>query len=530
MTRDSKNSHRYALLLACSLVGLPACESPTDDPATEDDGSGDDTGSVGEAEVEIFTWWQNASESAALEALSSTFSRQHPNVAIRTVTFDGQSEAAMVDLSQRWMDGEVVDVLQVLPRDLDLFRQFDADGQAPRNVLRNLDDLMVSSGAADQIPATILELVQDQGSTWSVPVGLHRHNGMFYNKSLLADVGATAPRSLAEFASLCETVETYNADRSADDRIDTMANSLQGWTLDIVFNSIIAGGANEVTPGSGADYMHRFLSGLQSIDDPEFLAATHALNTIFKCSNQPAAVTGRACVGGDRAGDYCSSDSDCGAGTCPEMTCSAGDDAGKACTNDDDCSGGSCDDNYHDEWDFGWNHAADLVRHEKAILFIHGDWAKGEFDAVGFADYDVVPAFGSDGMFLFNMDTLATFADAPNPVNAENYIRTVLSPEGQAEFSIRKGSTPARRDVPLDGFNAVARKTVEEYRDASFIQDAETLAPWGLAIGNPLRDFWRARARDGFASSGARYDADVETFLDSARQAYEELRLAKGTH
>jgi hypothetical protein len=194
---------------------------------------------------------------------------------------------------------------------------------------------------------------------------------------------------------------------------------------------------------------------------------------------------------------------------------------------DSECSGEGavCAPSYHNEWSFGWNHAADLVRNEKAVTFVHGDWAKGEYDAAGFEDYDVVPAFGTEGVFIFNLDGLATFADAPHPINAANFMRTAMSAEGQASWAARKGSTPPRRDAPLEALDPVAQRIAMDYRNATHLQDTESLSGWAPA--NPLRDLWRARYRDGFAASGEQYDADMAAFFAAAAASYEELRTAQ---
>jgi len=493
--------------------GLEAAQAETDDgtPQTED-------------EIEIHTWWRSASESAALDAISQVFNQHYPDVAIRLTTITGQALESIAELDRRIVDGDVPDVFQTLPRDLNGWAHYsvDDDDTEGENILLPIDSLLASSGAADQIPEEVLALIQVDGTGYGVPLGLHRQNGMFLNKSLMADLGLVPPRSLSEFSAMCEAVAAHNEGLPEAEQIFAIANTLQSWAIEIAFKSIIAASAEAMRPNEGGSYLVDFFDGNRSVEDAEYVAAAEFLNTFFACSNQPPAVFSYVCQGGDNDGGYCTNADECGGGgTCVTAACRGGDEEGVPCTTDSECTGEGavCSPNYHHEWDFGWNNAADLVRTERAVAFIHGDWAKGEYDAAGFADYEVVPAFGTDGIFIYNVDVLATFAGATHPINANNFMLTALSPEGQAAWSVQKGSTPARRDIRTDNFDDVARKTYDDYLEATFIQDTETLDGWNIGDA-ALTAYWRARSLDGFASEGAQFDTDLGVFLEASRVAY----------
>lgn len=447
---------------------------------------------------------------------------------IRVATVDGQSDEALADLDARVLDGELSDVFQVLSRDLAHWRSFDAGDGLLRNLLQPLDEALQETGAAGEIPEDVLALSRRDGKTWAAPIGLHRHNGMFINKSVMADLGVTPPRSLVEFVELCEDIQASNSGKSEAQMIYPVANTAQGWALELVFKSVLAAAAEQVEPGSGGDYIVAFFGGLKSVDDQEFRIAVEFMNAYFSCSNVPPPVYSYTCQGGRADGGYCLEDKDCGGGTCVTTACVGGDDDGASCADVGDCGGDGahCAPNYHHEWDYEWTDAAALLRDERALMFVHGDWVQGEYNAVGFADYDIVPAWGTDNVFIYNVDAFATFVDAHQPNNAMAFIRTALSREGQAAFSIQKGSTPPRRDVALDGFSVAAKAVVDHYRSATHLQDAESHEGWDPS--NLLLDLWRARHRDGYAATGARYDADITDFIEQCRAQYDDLRVNKG--
>ena len=53
--------------------------------------------------------------------------------------------------------------------------------------------------------------------------------------------------------------------------------------------------------------------------------------------------------------------------------------------------------------------------------------------------------------------------DAPHPDAADGFAEVVASIDGQRAFSLPWGSIPARFDVPLDGFDPFAQRTMADY-------------------------------------------------------------------
>lgn len=119
-----------------------------------------------------------------------------------------------------------------------------------------------------------------------------------------------------------------------------------------------------------------------------------------------------------------------------------------------------------------WNLATAMVINGKAGMQFMGDWAKGEFTAANKEpgrDYLCVDAPGTAGMFSFNIDSLVMFKQKnPAAIEAQADLATaVMSPLFQETFNLNKGSIPVRLDIPMDKFDACAKKSRVDLNSAS---------------------------------------------------------------
>ena len=114
-----------------------------------------------------------------------------------------------------------------------------------------------------------------------------------------------------------------------------------------------------------------------------------------------------------------------------------------------------------------WDQACGLVQQGKAAMTIMGDWAKGYFLAQGMVpvkDYDAAPSPGTKGNFVVITDCFGMPAKAPNKQATLDFLAIVGSAEGQKDFNIKKGSIPARTDVPMDEFDPIAKATMADFK------------------------------------------------------------------
>jgi len=115
-----------------------------------------------------------------------------------------------------------------------------------------------------------------------------------------------------------------------------------------------------------------------------------------------------------------------------------------------------------------WNLATAMVIKGEAAMQFMGDWAKGEFTAAGKKpgrDYIAMPAPGTSGQFLFNVDSFIMFKqkDAGAQKAQKAMAGLILQPEFQTVFNVNKGSIPVRLGMPRAPFDDPALRSMNAF-------------------------------------------------------------------
>lgn len=117
-----------------------------------------------------------------------------------------------------------------------------------------------------------------------------------------------------------------------------------------------------------------------------------------------------------------------------------------------------------------WQQASRLVADGEAAIQIMGDWVKGEFSAWGLVpgeDYLCLPVPGTTEQHLYSIDTFVMFLDDTGAIPMPIFIDTLLSPEVQRDFSLAKGTIPARMDLPVTAFDDCSRASHHVFNQVS---------------------------------------------------------------
>ncbi|MGI8406634.1 MAG: ABC transporter substrate-binding protein [Thermomicrobiales bacterium] len=141
-------------------------------------------GGAPEAELEIFSWWTTAGEAAGLQELFKAFSEASPSVkVINAAVAGGAGTNAQVALQTRLSANQPPDSWQSHTGAELKARYVDPGYTQP---ITSLYDEQKWNGVFSK---GVLDQISVGGEKYLVPVGVHRGNGMFYNKKLITDNG-----------------------------------------------------------------------------------------------------------------------------------------------------------------------------------------------------------------------------------------------------------------------------------------------------------------------------------------------------
>ncbi|MEX0404208.1 ABC transporter substrate-binding protein [Aquibium sp. LZ166] len=127
-----------------------------------------------------------------------------------------------------------------------------------------------------------------------------------------------------------------------------------------------------------------------------------------------------------------------------------------------------------------WNQATNLVITGQAGGQIMGDWAQGEFQVAGQVagkDYSCLPGLGVNELISVGGDAFYfPVLDDPEKTAAQEVLASsMLSPETQVAFNLKKGSVPVRGDVDLAAANDCMKKGLAILAEENTIPDPPRL-------------------------------------------------------
>jgi len=199
-----------SVLLVASML-LAACAAPTAAPvATEAPSVATEApAATGGGKLEVFSWWTSGGEAAALEALFNQFKVYNPTAEIinATIAGGGGSNARAV-LQTRLGGGDPPDTWQVHPG-YELMGQYVASGYVDP-----ITDLYKSEGWDKVMPQGLVDQMTKDGEIYGVLAGVHRGNGLFYNKAVLDGLGITVGETMSvdQFVEIADKVKASGVD------------------------------------------------------------------------------------------------------------------------------------------------------------------------------------------------------------------------------------------------------------------------------------------------------------------------------
>jgi len=292
------------------------------------------------------------------------------------------------------------------------------------NQVASLDGVFSASSTEAAFLPDILDAVTQHGTVQLVPIAIPRESAFFYNLTIFADNDLEPPTSVDELLATCAKLK-----KAGVTPIALATGPSNGWIVREMFNGILQG-------TMGADMFKDFATAKKSVTDPEVAgplkAAIGSLATIIT--------------------QY---------------------------INDDSAS------TLADGNTFGWTDAADAVKDGKAAMYIHGDWVKGYWTALGWTpgvDFGQTGAPGASDLFFYGVDGLGMPENAPHPAAALDFMNVAASAAGQAAFARSKGSSPARIDVG-NQLDVLGKATLDDLINAKVRLPVVGSNAWDQALG-----------------------------------------------
>ena len=127
-----------------------------------------------------------------------------------------------------------------------------------------------------------------------------------------------------------------------------------------------------------------------------------------------------------------------------------------------------------------WNQATNLVITGKAGGQIMGDWAQGEFQVAGQVagkDYTCLPGLGVNEIISTGGDAFyfPVVKDEAQSAAQDVLAATLLKPETQVAFNLKKGSLPIRGDIDLSAANDCMKKGLDILAKGNVIPGTDQL-------------------------------------------------------
>ena len=119
-----------------------------------------------------------------------------------------------------------------------------------------------------------------------------------------------------------------------------------------------------------------------------------------------------------------------------------------------------------------WNDATARVINGEAAFNIMGDWANQEFKLAGKkygVDYGTFPVPGTGDIYGLCVDTFQRPKNISHPTNANRWLKTIVSREGQDAFNPIKGSISARTDADVSKYDAYQQTAISDFWKARYM-------------------------------------------------------------
>jgi glucose/mannose transport system substrate-binding protein len=173
--------------------------------------------------AEVIHWWTSGGEAAAIKEFADAYTKAGGNWVDTPIAGGGGAQARTV-MANRTMGGDPPTAAQY-----NYGKQYEEIINA--GLLNNLDAVAAKGNWDKLLPEKIKNAVKVGGHYYAVPVNLHNENWVWYNKAVLAKVGAKEPTNMDEMFAAMDKVKAAG--------IVPLALGGQGWQEGITFRGVL---------------------------------------------------------------------------------------------------------------------------------------------------------------------------------------------------------------------------------------------------------------------------------------------------
>jgi len=184
-------------------------------------------GAVGAAhaqKAEVIHWWTSGGEAAAIKEFATMYTKMGGTWVDTPIAGGGGAQARTV-MANRTMGGDAPTAAQY-----NYGKQYEEI--IKEGLLNDLDDVAKKGNWDKLLPEKIRNAVKVNGKYFAVPVNLHNENWVWYNKAVLAKVGAKEPTNLDEMMAAMDKVKAAGG-------VVPLALGGQGWQEGITFRGVL---------------------------------------------------------------------------------------------------------------------------------------------------------------------------------------------------------------------------------------------------------------------------------------------------
>ncbi|MCL5018647.1 MAG: ABC transporter substrate-binding protein [Candidatus Pacearchaeota archaeon] len=219
--------------------------------------------------VLFYHWWISSGEQAALNAMINVFLEKYPETAVLPVSIISRSSAGGGNVlfsivRPLVLSGDAPDAFV-------MHAGYEAKTYVDANLLEPVNDIWETAELEKVTPKVVQVMCKFNGDFYSVPVGIHRTNVVWYNKKILDDakINPSDITTWDSFFSACDKIKSSG--------IDYPIQLAATWTAQHAFDQIIA--------SEGIDFYEDWVNGKITADDSRLINALETFKKYLSYTN-----------------------------------------------------------------------------------------------------------------------------------------------------------------------------------------------------------------------------------------------------